>query len=113
MKNSLSTLRATLSTGVLLALVAGCSFVLTPQRLANMTPEQLAAYKDLSLSTFYCFTLAGPPPTGAMTLLLAPHDRSTAVTYDRSCGIIAMRSDPTPAPSPTPPVPVPGPLREP
>lgn len=52
-------------------LLSSCALVgvSSPEKL---TPEQIQAYKEQGFEVWTCFTLAGPPPAGKVTVILRP-----------------------------------------
>lgn len=83
---------------ILLALVLSLSLSLNgcilaalnnPTNASMLSPEQIAAYRDLNVDIIYCLNVAGPPPAGSTTLIILPKDSIYIPTFGDGCHVIS------------------------
>lgn len=70
----------------LMLLGSGCIAGLANfSRPDNLTPEQIEAYNKGGFDVYGCFQVAGPPPAGGMTYIIAPKGSKPSVRFGLNC----------------------------
>ncbi len=80
-------------------LLGGCLLAAfqNPDISKQLTPEQIAAYRDLNMDVAFCFSIGGPPPVGNSMIILLPKGTKPTPMFGDGCHIVNQPQILTPA----------------
>ena len=77
--------------------LSGCGVMTMIQSPERLTPEQIAAYEKTGKDVYSCFTIAGPPPVGGTTTIIAPKGSKPHISFGANCQLMRAEATQTPA----------------
>jgi len=88
-ESSLIVLLLALVLAVLLSL-AGCTLAMLHaiDKGQTLDPEQIKAYKEMSLEVYGCFQIGGPPPAGNTVWIIVPKGSPVNFTFADNCHLL-------------------------
>jgi len=73
-----------------LLILSSCTITpLTPKEAAQLTPEQIKAYKEMNMDVFECFNISGPPPNGGFSFIIVPKGSKIDFAFSPNCNLLS------------------------